>query len=704
MASIFLIPNGAGDETSLEGVVGASEHWQACISKDDDTSYVYDGGAQFGRDLFNLENTGISGHTITKVTVRAYVKATAAGSGVATTSIKTNGQVYDGNAEDIGTTSYTIISTDYTTNPQSGSAWTWDEINALQAGIQLKRPSPNQQTRCTLVQVIVYFTVGTQIFYPIDPVEVTPGTASAWTDVDVSSYVPSGATGVILHIVNNSATTYEASVRKNGSTDDRHRDISYNSHQWTMIGVDANRVFEAYVENTTSIDIYLVGYTMSGVTFKTNADDKSLGTAGSWQDVDCSTEAPSAIGLIWEVYTGGYNLDFGLRKNGSSDDRYVRPVYPSWAGAIIGCDTSQVCEGKIESTDVDFYLLGYVTDGATFNTNATDVSLTTTGAWTDLSALPSGANMGFIEVIDASIGQLDYGLRKNGSSEDIYQMVYAHTWGIVECDASQIIEGKIENTNVDFFVVGYSTAVTITEKSSSDTGSGAEASLPTATLSQVDSGGGVEALLSRGLGAAEVGAGTEVYTLLVALVATAETGSGAEFASKAFGSADSASGVESLVARLLATSETGIGTETLLSRLLRHTDSGLGADATLTLLATLARAETGSGVDAFVNLITAALASSETGSGVDKLLGRAISLLDAGSGLDVATLRKVLLSTDSGVGLEALADLLALIITAETGSASEQLKAKIMTSAGAADMKLPTKMGKARISFKGVNQ
>jgi hypothetical protein len=546
-----------------------------------------------------------------------------------------------------------------------------------------------------------------QTFFPVDPVEVTPGTADSWQEVDITAYLGAdagSATGVILHLVNNySSLDYKIGLRKNGSSDNRTVNIRKNSHCWAAIGVDSNDIFEAYVDHATRLDIYLVGYTKAGVTFKTNADDKSLGSTGNWYDIDCHTEAPSAVGLIFEIVGGGTDYYFGMRKNGSTDDRYEKTIYPHNSfGVIIGCDASQVCEGYIYTTNTDFFLVGYITDGATFNTNATDVSLGSTGSWTDLSALPSGAVMGFIEVYSGA--DYSYGLRKNGTSENIYYKAQYHPWAFVECDDSQIIEGEIQSTDLDFFVVGYSTAVAITEKSSSDTGSGAEASSPTATLSQTDSGDGVEALLSRVLGAAEVGAGTEVYTLLVALVATAETGSGAEFASKAFGSTDSASGVESLVARLLAASETGIGTETLLSRLLRHTDSGLGADATLTLLATLARAETGSGVDALVNLITTALTSNDTGSGVDKLLGRAISLLDAGSGLDVATLRKVLLSTDSGIGLEALTDLLALIITAETGSASEQLKAKIMTSTGAADMKLPTKMGKARIPFKGVDQ
>ncbi|GAI62390.1 unnamed protein product, partial [marine sediment metagenome] len=111
------------------------------------------------------------------------------------------------------------------------------------------------------------------------PTEITPSTPSSWEDVDVSSYVPSGATGVILHIVNNHLASGEhVGVRKNGSTDDRHSDFTPSAHFGAAIGVDTNRVFEAYVESTTNIDIYLIGYTVSGVTFKTNADDKSLGT------------------------------------------------------------------------------------------------------------------------------------------------------------------------------------------------------------------------------------------------------------------------------------------------------------------------------------------------------------------------------------------------------------------------------------------
>ena len=294
-----------------------------------------------------------------------------------------------------------------------------------------------------------------QTFFPITPVEITPGTPNAWTDVDVAAYAPYGATGVLLHIVNPSGTDYPLGLRKNGSTDNRTQGLGYYNHYWAAIGVDSSRVFEAYIGSTTNIDIYLVGYTMPGVTFFTNAYNKELGSTGDWIDINCATEAPGAAGLIFEISAGSTATFFGLRKNGSSDNRTATTGYHCCFGAIIGCDASQICEGYISTLEVDFYLVGYITDGCTFNTNATNVSLDTIGSWLDLPALPASANMGFIEVTTSEY--YDYGLRKNGSSENIYEEASRHPWAFVECDENRIIEGKIANTAVDFFVVGYST-------------------------------------------------------------------------------------------------------------------------------------------------------------------------------------------------------------------------------------------------------
>ncbi|MCJ7829394.1 MAG: DUF2341 domain-containing protein [Dehalococcoidia bacterium] len=294
-----------------------------------------------------------------------------------------------------------------------------------------------------------------QSFYPITPVEVTPGTAGSWQDVDVSAYVPAGATGVILHCVNNSTNTMRYfGFRKNGSTDARTDSLSYGTHVWATIGVDSSRIFEAYIQDITDIDVWLVGYTTSGVTFFTNAYDKSPSVLSNWEDIDCSTEAPNAIGLIFEIQNTGSLASFGLRKYGSSDNRVVQTVGYNTFAVIIGCDTAQKCQGQIADSNIKVYLVGYVTQGAIFNTNATDVSLSSTGSWIDLAALPTGSVMGFIEATSlASTNR--FGLRKNGSSEAIYKYCYRHPFAMVECDSSGIIEGEISNTDVDFFLVGY---------------------------------------------------------------------------------------------------------------------------------------------------------------------------------------------------------------------------------------------------------
>ena len=304
-----------------------------------------------------------------------------------------------------------------------------------------------------------------QTFFPITPTEITAGSANTWVVMDASALAPANATGVIIHAVNTGAAGKAFGLRKNGSTDDRTYDIAggpSGSHCWAAIGVDASRYFEAYVESTSDIDIYVVAYTMAGVTFATNATDKSPTKDDTWRAMDCSSEAPSAIGLIFEVaFSGGRR--FGLKKNGSTDDRAAEDASNhSCFGVIIGCDGSQICEGSSESVPV-FWLVGYITDGATFNTNATDVSLGSTGSYIDLAALPNESpNMGFIEIYSSS--DVAYGLRENGQSGgyyDIYQDAKKHPWAIVECDENRLIEGKIENTVVDFFVVGYSTAAAV---------------------------------------------------------------------------------------------------------------------------------------------------------------------------------------------------------------------------------------------------
>lgn len=295
----------------------------------------------------------------------------------------------------------------------------------------------------------------------LTPTDITPATAGSWQDADVSGSVPAGATGVILHI---DATSigygdWTTGWRKNGSTDSREGNVYTDQHFWAGCGVDSNRVLELYVTADNGnkwAKVWLVGYFTDDAVFFTNAVDKSLGATGSWIDIDISSDTggDTAIGAILEIPAPGGNHDWGVRKNGSSDNR-AKGYYCRHTAAIIGVDGSEIFEGQISNTDVDFFLVGYITEESTFLTNATDLSLGATGSWIDLSALPAGATGGFIEAI-CNDAQHSYGLRENGSAENFVGEMLAHQFGMVEADGSRLIEGQISNTAVDFFLVGYS--------------------------------------------------------------------------------------------------------------------------------------------------------------------------------------------------------------------------------------------------------
>lgn len=295
----------------------------------------------------------------------------------------------------------------------------------------------------------------------ITPTEITPGSTGSWQDADVSAYIPDTATGVALHIVNNSGGTRTIGWRKNGSTDDRRTDNqATDTHFWCAIGVDANRVLELYIESTDQ-EIFIVGYFESEAVFFDNGVDKTPASASSWQDADISgdTGADTAIGAIFETVGSGYYS--GLRNNGSTDAR--TPVASRHHGRIIGVDGSEICEIYSGSTSNEkFYLVGYITSGATFNTNATSMYsfvFTDRGVWKDMSALAAGAIGAFIEVYGSNSL---YALRENGSAEDIYEKTSGACHGIVEADASRIIEGKVEYETTIFYLQGYPTLISST--------------------------------------------------------------------------------------------------------------------------------------------------------------------------------------------------------------------------------------------------
>ncbi len=297
------------------------------------------------------------------------------------------------------------------------------------------------------------------------PVDVTPAVAGSFQDVNVSALVPPGATGVLVLYHNPTGAVYSYGLRKKGSTDPFTVDAAKDGQQaFLMTGLDLNRTFQVYTSNT-GVKTYLYAYTMGGAVFFDNRIDKSPLTTGAWVDVDVSADTglTTAIGAIFTVHnSSGNGWQFSLRKNGSTDNRVTDIRADTMALGLIGLDPAEIAEMNVTDATVDLYLVGYVTHGARFFTNALDKSTATEGSYVDVditaNILPGDDANGAILEIDPSNNRRQTALRKNGSGEDLY-LEMSKGFGSVAIDAGDIFEQKIQVDDMDIYLVGYSLAV-----------------------------------------------------------------------------------------------------------------------------------------------------------------------------------------------------------------------------------------------------
>lgn len=84
---------------------------------------------------------------------------------------------------------------------------------------------------------------------------------TGWQDLDLSGDVPSNATAVILDIYNNDASTQQANVRPNGSTQNitSGLNLTTGSRHHVMMGLDANKILDIYVSDT-DVRVRVLGY------------------------------------------------------------------------------------------------------------------------------------------------------------------------------------------------------------------------------------------------------------------------------------------------------------------------------------------------------------------------------------------------------------------------------------------------------------
>ncbi|PKB71091.1 MAG: hypothetical protein BZY87_07120, partial [SAR202 cluster bacterium Io17-Chloro-G6] len=106
--------------------------------------------------------------------------------------------------------------------------------------------------------------------------------------------------------------------------------------------------------------------------------------------------------------------------------------------------------------------------GFVWSSNATDISLSTTGSWEDIdlsvgNIVPSGAEGAIIEVVNTGIAGTYSGMVRGKDDTRDYMsdvengLLYpsSHRWQVVKIDSGRLIQGYIENAEIDFKLLGY---------------------------------------------------------------------------------------------------------------------------------------------------------------------------------------------------------------------------------------------------------
>lgn len=305
-----------------------------------------------------------------------------------------------------------------------------------------------------------------QSFFPVTPVRITTlGVNYNWTDIDVRPFgVPVGATGVILHVDGGyTGAVRDYGIRRNGNGDARNLSFGFgSSHTWAIVGIDANGIFEFHnVALSNHVQLDLLGYTMAGVNFSPSYVNAPLiiPPAGVWTPFNLGPTGlglipADAIGVIFEFRDTTPATAFGLRQNGSADNRITNSAGQHSAFSfVVGVDANQTIEAYAGAVNIIFYLHGYITEGATFYLNAPDVTPAGVGAWANLPALPPNSLMGFIEVTSAA-GQR-YGAERPIGGLGDYWVTAIHNSAFVFCDNNGIMRGIKENAGATFHLTGY---------------------------------------------------------------------------------------------------------------------------------------------------------------------------------------------------------------------------------------------------------
>ena len=135
-----LRPNATGTNTDvLYQQSNSTAHWDKVseASPDDWTTYVYETRAAYHVDTYNIPDHSSGSGPISNVKV--YFRSASTNVSLkAKAAVYTHSALYYGDEQSLNIGSFTTYSYQWNTNPNTGNAWTWAEIDALEIGVALQ--------------------------------------------------------------------------------------------------------------------------------------------------------------------------------------------------------------------------------------------------------------------------------------------------------------------------------------------------------------------------------------------------------------------------------------------------------------------------------------------------------------------------------------------------------------------------------------
>jgi len=302
--------------------------------------------------------------------------------------------------------------------------------------------------------------------------DITPGSSGTWVNVDISAFVPAGAQGAILEIINTHPSSGLSAVAR-GVEDTREympdgnsQKIPGRSHRWQVVKIDSNLEIQLYVENTSDIVVNLLGHTLgTDPVFYSSPPDITPGTTGSWTTVDVSSNVTTdTMGVVLLIDGTANEASYGIRETGSTFSSTARTVSAEGNTMYaVGIDSSGQFDIYLDDASINVYLIARTERSLVFYDDDIAVTDPTPGSWQPVDAdsysIPSVASGLLLYAHNTQNKRNDFGIRQVGSAIDLDKGLWSdgHVQGAVGLDSDNVWEEYLGSANVDVSIAAYTT-------------------------------------------------------------------------------------------------------------------------------------------------------------------------------------------------------------------------------------------------------